>query len=173
LFFSSILFIAALAMFGFSETITRFDFAKAVSNSYSLGNIDIVSLLKTEEVMGWDHPEKASVPFKVSDVESMGSLHPEIHISRLYNFTGKGITVSTESKLVKPKVLKGFLEVESLDAIGANLLNGRISKSTNEIMLTDFVADYLVEEKDQFNSYNDVVNSTFQKDKKNIPLPEL
>jgi len=161
LIFTSILFLVALALFGFSETITKFQFSNAISNSYIEGDMKIIPLSNREEVIGWEKTEKATVPFIADELDYVMGKFDKIRFTKLYNFSGSGVVISSESKIVKPKVLKGFLEMDTINDLNLEIIAGAFPKDNNEIMLTDFVADYLIEEDDDITKYEDLIDTDY------------
>jgi len=165
LFFSSIVFLLALGLFGFSETVTKFDFPKAVTNSYVLGNINEVPLLNREDVLGWGNEfggsSKAIMPFQLNEIINIMSKYPQFTYGRIYDFPNKDITISSESDLVTPKKLKGFLELGQISDIDIQIIEGTFPKSYDEIMLTDFLADYLVEQDADLTTSADLIDTYY------------
>jgi len=153
LVFSVILFLAAIAMFGFSRTITRFDFATATSNSYEAGEIDQVVLNKTVEVMlPWSNgPEKIVNVFEVSEVTEVLIKYPDINYSYMYNFGSRVlINYDTTDDYVEAENLVGILEISDISNLD---YVGDIPVDFTEIMLSDFVVDVLKGTSETYQDY--------------------
>lgn len=157
-----LLFLVSLGMFGFSETVTKFDFARSAANSYANGNVDVISLSNTKMVKDWEHEKSALVTFEVKEIDEFMKKYDDFTYGKTYNFTSKVVKLSSEQDLVTPKSLSGFLEVNSLSELNLKSSVGDFPKDTTEIMLTDFVAQYIVAEEDNFQSIKDLVGTNYQ-----------
>jgi len=157
IFFSAILFLASLTLFGFSETVTRFDFSAAVANSYELGNIQTVSLSKREEVLGWERTEKTKVQVEKEDLAKIISKYGSINVGYLYNFKEKAPVIGTSNDFVSPKQLLGFFEVDALSDFDLTLITGTYPEDVKSVMLTDFVVDYIIEEDVLIDNYEEFI----------------
>lgn len=163
--FSSIIFLLAIGLFGFSETVTRFDFAKAITNSYEVGTIEEIALSNRVEVLGWGNDfvdtAQAASPFELSEITSTMSKYPLLSYGRIYDFPNQAITVSTDSTFVSLKKLKGFLELEDVNSVNMEIAEGKFPETFSQIMLTDFYADYLIVENTEYTKYADIINTGY------------
>jgi len=88
LLFAVILFIASIGLFGFSRTITRFDFPTAVSLSYEESGTEQVFLSKQIEVtQPWGDDQKVGSIFTTEEVEKLTTSHPDLTYGNVFNFT--------------------------------------------------------------------------------------
>jgi len=166
--FSSVVFLLAIGLFGFSETITRFDFPNAIANSYGIGEIDEIPLSNRDDVLGWGDEfrgsSRSAMPFELNDVMKTMSKYPELTYGRMYDFPNQEITVSTDTDFVSAKKLTGFLELEGMNSIDMELAAGTFPVTFDQIILTDFYADYLIEENEEFTKYADLIDTEYSLD---------
>jgi len=162
--FTLLLFFLALTLFGFSETVNHFDFAQAITNSYVIGDIAEVSLSNRENVTGWGNAtggEEANMPFELEKVETVMAQYPRLTYAKLYDFPHNEINIDFTATLVAPKTLKGFLELEQISDVNLEIAEGEFPKNNTEIMLTDFVVDYLIQENEDYNNYSDLISEEY------------
>ena len=142
--FVVVLFIAAIALFGFSRTVTRFDFPMASSLSYLESETEQVMLTKQVEVLQpWGETETVSTIFLKSETNDLES-KTDLPFGYTYDFS-KPIQLGTtqSTTLVRAKQLRGVLEVDSLRSMNLNLAIGRFPVANDEVMITDYVAEQL------------------------------
>lgn len=172
--FSSIIFLLAIGLFGFSETVTRFDFPNAVANSYEVGEINEISLSNRGEVLGWGDEfggdAQIAMPFTVTDVTSTMSKYPQLTYGQMYDFPNQDITISTDSTFVSVKKLKGFLELDSISNVDMTVAAGTFPTTFDQIMITDFYADYLLEENTAYTTYADLLKIEYELDSKEYTI---
>ena len=146
LIFAIVLFIVSIGLFGFSRTVTRFDFPMAAALSYQESNTDRVLLSKQVEILQpWGDTEKVSSLFTQDDVSALmaGST---LKTGSLYNFSSRIPILETldSDNLVSPSRYLGVLEIDRLSDLNLNLAMGRFPVNSNEALITDFVADALI-----------------------------
>lgn len=146
LVFAILLFIVSIGLFGFSRTVTRFDFPMAASLSYQESNTNRVLLSKQIEVtQPWGDTEKVSSLFTKSEVSSLmaGS---NLNTGSLYEFSS-AVPVSDvldSDNLVSPTRYLGVLEIGGLSDLNLEVAAGRFPVNSNEVMISDFAADVLI-----------------------------
>lgn len=144
LLFAVILFIASIGLFGFSRTVTRFDFPMAASLSYNESGTEQVIISKQQEITqpGGD-VEMVNSLFLKAEIDALkrGS---NLSFGYTYEFT-QPLAIGTSTELeVRAQKLRGVLEIESLDSMNLNLVVGRFPRTPDEVMITDYVADQLI-----------------------------
>ena len=144
LLFASILFVIAIGLFGFSRTVTRFDFPMAASLSYQESSTDTVFISKQETVMQpWGEEENIGSLFTMSEVLSLSS-QTGLNFGNIYDFSNPiSLVENASNTLVSAKSIKGLLEVDSLAAMNLQLTTGRFPQNTNEVAITDYAAAVL------------------------------
>lgn len=158
LIFTILLFLVSLGMFGFSETVTRFNFSKSVAISYEDGNQKIISLTKTLEVTqpdGWK--TDITIPFELDDVDEMINSYDGISYGLGYNFVSTNKLDNTSSDFVSASEFVGFLELENLDSLDLELEYGKFPSKYNEIIISDFIGAYLVSENSNYTTNQNLI----------------
>ncbi len=145
LLFASILFIAAIGLFGFSRTVTRFDFPMAATLSYQESQTDRVFISKQIEVeQPWGDIEKVPDLFTAAETNQLAS-QTGLNFGNTYDFMAPVATLNNPgSTLVQGKALRGILEVDSLSAMNLTLAAGEFPQNTNQVLITDYIADELI-----------------------------
>lgn len=156
-----LLFFVAVGMFGASETISRFNFAKSSAISYGRGGIQTIQLTNTRVVENWEKQERAKAPFNVEEISEFMARYNRLSYGMTHDFTSNMIRLDTVESLVSPKVITGFLELNSLTDVDLKASEGRFPQNQREIMLTDFVADYLVSRSEKYSSAKDLVGEKY------------
>jgi hypothetical protein len=144
LIFVVVLFVAAIGLFGFSRTVTRFDFPMASSLSYSQSKTEQVMLTKKVEVLQpWGDTESVSAIFLKSETNELES-KTNLTFGETYDFS-KPIDVGSGAitTLVRAKKLRGVLEIDSLQSNDLKLAIGRFPLANDEVMITDYAAEQL------------------------------
>ena len=162
LLFSLVLFMASLTMFGFSETVTKFDYASATVLSYSESNSSLISLLNSKAIKAWGTTKKAIVPFENSELSKFFNGYSDFKYASLFDFVGQGVLLQNSSDPVAPSIIKGFLEIDSIAEFDLSLLGGSFPKDNSEIILTDFVANFLIEKRTEYNKVEDLIGTSYQ-----------
>ncbi len=160
LVFSILLFLAAVGLFGFSETVTKFDIADATAETYNEAGIEFISLSNTNEILGWDSPEESIVPFSTPIVERFMSDF-DYDYSLLYGFAKRGVTINTPTEFVEVSRLTGFFVVNDLSDFNLSIIVGTLPVTSKDIMLTDFVLDYYIEEG-TYQTYSSIIGEPFE-----------
>lgn len=144
LIFVVALFVAAIGLFGFSRTVTRFDFPMAASLSYSQSNTEQVMLTKKIEVLQpWGETDTVSTIFLKSETNNLES-KTNLTFGYLYDFSKAVVVGSGKSTtLVRGEELRGALEIDSLRSMDLSLTIGRFPLTNDEVMITDYVAEQL------------------------------
>lgn len=144
LIFVVILFIAAIGLFGFSRTVTRFDFPMASSLSYLESGTDQVSLSKQIEVLQpWGETENVNSIFLKSETNELKA-QTNLPFGYTYEFAAPiSLGNNQDNTLVKAKQIKGLLEIETLRSMNLDLAIGRFPLANDEVMITDYVAEQL------------------------------
>jgi len=140
LIFASLLFVVSIGLFGFSRTVTRFDFPQAVTLSYEEAGIDRVILAKQiEQLQSWGETTLVPAPFEGTDITTLRETHEQIGL--IYNFPSPvSLTGNNANRTVAPKSLEGVIEVRSLNQLNLTLHAGRFAQNPREVVLTDFSA---------------------------------
>jgi len=156
--FSVILFLAALGLFGFSETITRFDYPLALANSYANGRVKLISISNLSSVEGWDQEETVPSPFPKEAYREMVKSFNGLSFGKINDFANSGFQVSNSSLLVYPKRINGVVEVKNIKDFGLEMITGRAPVKLNEIALTDYLADHLLSAENEYHNYQDLLD---------------
>jgi putative ABC transport system permease protein len=157
--FNILLFLIALTMFGFSETVTRFDFAQSAANSYELGKIDLISLNNTIEAYEHDRIKKVSAPFPINEIDLLMSKFDQLTYGKGYNLL-KAIKLQNDViELVKPKEIVGFLEIKSLSDLGLSILHGSFPNTFRDIAITDYIATFYINNDAEYSKIEDLIGT--------------
>lgn len=171
LIFTVLLFLVSLGMFGFSETVTRYDFARSVANSYQSGNKKIISLTKSMEVTqpdGWK--TDITIPFELSEINEMEALFDKLSFGKAYDFISNNKLGNTSSDYFAPSEFIGFLEVENLENFDLNLEYGKFPSTYNEIVISDFIGSYLITKNTSYTTNEDLIGESLTIDYKKYTI---
>lgn len=146
LLFALVLFIASIGLFGFSRTITRFDFPMAASLSYFESGTDQVFIARQETILQPSGDENTfTSQFSRSEVNQLES-STSLSMGRAYDFSRPIRVHSRQSNnLVEGKEIKGLLEIRSLSSMNLTLAAGQFPTSLDEVLITDYIASELTE----------------------------
>ena len=145
LLFTAILFIASIGLFGFSRTITRFDFPMAASLSYFESNTDQVFISRQVSVtQPWGDESQFNSLFTRQEVEEL-ELGTQLSLGRAYDFSSPlRLNSNPGNNLVHAREIKGVLEIGSLASMNISLVAGSFPTQTNEVLITDYLAAQLM-----------------------------